>query len=123
MVNRLNKRTAKLMLSWCIQKYGPSKYANVNTLLIEIDTEIAWLGQYLGQKNTILVNPKMHRSLVSWCETIIHEYTHFQQDMHKYHEYRNRYDKHPYEIACNNRANRDKFEARKWLLRKLGPKV
>jgi hypothetical protein len=39
--------------------------------------------------------------------------------MRKYGEYRNSYEKHPYEITCNTRGDRDKIEARRWLIRKL----
>jgi hypothetical protein len=115
----INKRSSKLILSWCIEKYGPSSYANVKTLTIKLDPTLDCFGQYFPYHNQISVNPKMHRSLISWCSTIIHEYTHFQQDMIKYTEYKTSYENHPYEISCNNRGDRDKLEARKYILGKL----
>ena len=119
----INKRSAKLLLDWCIQKYGPSQYASLKTLKIDLDPNLEYIGQYLQCTNTITLNPRYHRSLLGWCATVIHEYTHFQQDMNKYHEYRNSYEKHPYEVSSNNRSNRDKLEARRWLLRKLSKQI
>lgn len=119
----INKRNAELLLGWCKEKYGPSQYQNIKTLKIRLDQELDSFGQYFPYPNEIVTNPRKHRSLLEWCSTVIHEYTHFTQDMHKYTEYRNSYENHPYEITCNNRADRDKYEARLWLLRKLRKKI
>ena len=115
----VNKKSSKLTLDWCIEKYGPSAYANVKTLTIDLNPNLECLGQYFPYPNTIVINPKKHRSLIALCSTIIHEYTHFQQDMVKYLEYRTSYDNHPYEISSNNRSDRDKLEARNYVLGKL----
>jgi hypothetical protein len=115
----VNKKSSKLTLDWCIEKYGPSAYANVKTLTINLNPNLECLGQYFPYPNIIVINPKKHRSLIALCSTIIHEYTHFQQDMVKYLEYRTSYDNHPYEISSNNRSDRDKLEARKYVLGKL----
>jgi hypothetical protein len=115
----INKRVSKLILDWCIKNYGPSAYASVKTLTLELDPNLECFGQYFPYPNTILINPKKHRSLIALCSTIIHEYTHFQQDMVKYLEYRNSYENHPYEISSNNRGDRDKLEARRYILGKL----
>ena len=119
----INKRSAKLLLEWCKEKYGPSHYHSIRTLSVRLDTGLEEMGMYFSKPNEIVVNPKNHRSLLEWCGTIIHEYTHFKQNMDKYGEYRNSYENHPYEITCNNREDRDKFEARLWLLRKLRKKI
>jgi hypothetical protein len=110
----VNLKSAKLILSWCIEKYGPSEYANLKTLKIKLDSNLEYIGQYMQYNNTITLNPR--------CSTVIHEYTHFQQDMNKYHEYRTSYENHPYEISSNNRSNRDKLEAKRFILGKLRAK-
>lgn len=115
----INKRSAMLLLNWCKEKYGPSQYQNIKTLRVRLDPKLGSLGQYFPYPNEIVVNPRKHRSLVEWCGTVIHEYTHFTQDMYKYSDYRNSYEKHPYEVTCNNRADRDKLEARRFVLGKL----
>jgi hypothetical protein len=118
----INKRSAKLLLGWCIERYGPSQHADLKTLTIIIDPALDSFGEYRPYENIIVINDKWHRSLVSFCSTIIHEYTHFTQDMYKYAEYRNSYENHPYESTANNRGERDKYEARRWLLSKLRKK-
>lgn len=118
----INRRSANLLLSWCKEKYGPSQYQNIKTLKIRLDSKLEGFGQYFPYLNEIVINPKKHKSLLQWCGTVIHEYTHFTQDMYKYLEYRNRYENHPYEITCENRENRDKLEARRFVLGKLKPK-
>jgi hypothetical protein len=115
----INKRSANILLNWCKEKYGSSHYQNIKTLKVSLDPDLATLGQYFPYPNEIVINPKRHRSLLQWCGTMIHEYTHFTQDMRKYLEYRNSYEKHPYEITCNNRADRDRIEARRFVLEKL----
>lgn len=118
----ISKRSANLLLAWCKEKYGPSQYQDIKTLTVRLDPELDYLGQYFPYSNEIVVNPRRHRSLLEWCGTVIHEYTHFTQDLYKYDDYRNRYEKHPYEITCNNRANRDKIEARRFIFGKLRTK-
>jgi len=119
----INAKSAQLLLSWCKEKYGPSQFANIKTLTVKLDSTLDCCGQYFPNANEILLNPRRHRSLLEWCATVIHEYTHFGQNMYKYAEYRNSYENHPYEITCNNRAEKDKFEARLWLFRKLRKKI
>lgn len=119
MIDAINIRTAILLVEWCTQKYGPSKFANIETLTIEIDDSLIYYGEYDQEDNVIILNRKRHRSLLSWCNTIIHEYTHFTQNMTKYQEYRNSYEKHPYEITANRRSDKDMLEARRWLRKKL----
>ena len=116
---QINKKTAKLIIKWCQERYGNSQYSDFSKLHVTLDSTLPWHGQYFPLKNEIKLNPKKHRSTVSWCSTVIHEYTHFLQDMEKYLKYRTSYENHPYEKTANNRCERDKFEARRWLMRKL----
>ena len=121
MHRHINIRSAKLVLRWCKWKYGPSQFADIRTLKVVIDRGIGeHFGQYIQYDNLISVNPDKFRSLVMWCNIIIHEYVHFTQDMREYFaKYGNRYRSHPYEIKANYIAKRDQWEARRWLLTKL----
>lgn len=120
MNSNINYRSARILLSWCKKKYGPSDHVNVNSIKIKLDPRLDAYGQYFIEKETICLNPAKHRSLVSWCNTIIHEYTHVKQDMHKYYsDYGNRYKSHPFEIKANYLAKRDQLEARRYLMEKL----
>ncbi len=115
----VNRKSAKMLLEWCIETYGPSKYADLETLSLRLDSKMEFLGEYCPEENQIILNPKRHRSLLEWCNTFIHEYTHFRQNMDRYSSLKVDYYDNPYEIASNRIAERDKFTARLWLLRKL----
>jgi hypothetical protein len=56
----INKKSANLLLGWCIEKYGPSKYNNLKTLKIQIDPNHIHFGMYEPCQNTIILNPKRH---------------------------------------------------------------
>jgi hypothetical protein len=119
MVDHINSDSAALLLDWCINRYGLSQHAKIKTLKIKLNPKLKNYGQYFPYTNTIVINPEKTRTLLSFCNTIINEYTHFQQNMFKYAEYRNSYENHPYEHSANNRAARDQLEARRWLLRQI----
>lgn len=114
-----NRKTAKLLLEWCVNQYGPSKYADLDTLKIRLSSKLEFFGEYCPEENEIILNPKKHRSLVEWCSTFIHEYTHFRQNMSRYSQVKKSYDENPYEIESNLIGERDKFLARRWLFKKL----
>lgn len=82
------------------------------------------MGEYNVDDNIIYVNPKKHRSLKEWVNTVIHEYTHFKQNIDgmydKYYtKYGRTYENHPHEVAADRTANRDEMEARLWVLRQI----
>lgn len=115
----VNRKTAKLLLEWCSNHYGASKFADLETLSIRLDSKLEFFGEYCPDENQIILNPKKHRSLVEWCNTFIHEYTHFRQNMERYDKFKTSYDDNPYEIECNRIGERDKFLARRWVFGKL----
>jgi hypothetical protein len=119
MTKNVSRKSAKMIVEWCIKHYGPSKYADLETLSVRLDSRMEFLGEYCPVENQIILNPKKHRSLLEWCSTVIHEYTHFRQNMDKYSRLKVEYSENPYELESNSIADRDKFLARLWLLRKL----
>lgn len=133
----IRKKNALLALQWCINKYGESKYNNLKTLKIRINsnlrlkekdgTSISIIGSYDPDKNEISLNLKEIRSLKYLVRSVIHEYTHFLQDItvmyHKYtDEYHVSYENHPYEKTANSREDRDWKECRLWVLRQIRSK-
>lgn len=110
----INKRNLNKILKWCKDYYGGSKFKNVNTLEVHIDGDMNdELGSYCAISNKIFINPKLHTSFISVIDTMIHEYTHFRQDIKimyfKYlKEYTYNYENHPYEITARSTAERDK---------------
>jgi hypothetical protein len=124
MSSLISRKTANLALSWCIERYGESIHNDLSTLEIRLRSGLENYGEYDPDDNAIYLNPKKHRSLLEWVNTIIHEYTHFKQNINgmytKYYDrYGRTYDTHPHEIAANRTAERDHREARLWVLKEL----
>lgn len=111
----INKRNLEKILSWCKDFYGGSKFKKMDTLNVCIDYTMDAAGAYCTIQNTIFINPIHHTSFIGVIDTMIHEYTHFRQDINvmyfKYFkEYKYSYDRHPYEITATHTAERDKRE-------------
>jgi hypothetical protein len=111
--NDINKKNLKRILNWCKDYYGESKFKNINTLKIYIDDTMDSAGAYCTSHNAIFINTKVHRSFIDVINTMIHEYTHFRQDIKvmyfKYLKvYSFNYENHPYEITARETAERDK---------------
>lgn len=124
MKNLVCRKSALLALEWCITKYGPSKFSKLNTLTVKLNSKLKSLGQYDEVDNIIYLNPKLHDNLKDWVSTVIHEYTHFKQPIHKKYnqyleEYGRNYNNHPYEITANNKADRDTVTATEWVFGKI----
>jgi Zn-dependent peptidase ImmA (M78 family) len=123
MAGLISRKTATLTLEWCINTYGPSIHNDLATLDLKLRSKLEFYGEYDSEDNVIYLNPKKHRSLKEWCNTIIHEYTHFRQNIDgmytRYYEKGRTYDTHPHEIAANRTADRDTSTARRWVLNQL----
>jgi hypothetical protein len=106
------------MLHWCFSNFGSSTYQK-RLPRVKIDNMILAKGQFCGGENVITINVKAHRSYLDLCDTFIHEYIHYLQNMENYNMYfekhRKTYKTHPYEISANNKANLYKKELRKWM--------
>lgn len=119
----INKTNARKIFRWCKDHYGPSRFNKIKTLkflfkdnLVDDDDRSQLYGVYCPIKNGITVNLPAHDSetILSLIDTIIHEYTHFKQDIKvmypKYFDYYKYNDKnHPYEITARYRANKDRW--------------
>jgi len=126
MAGLISRKTAHLTLDWCIARYGASIHNDINSLEIRLRSKLDVFGEYDSDDNVIYLNPKKHRSLRDWCNTVIHEYTHFRQNIDgmytKYFEKGRTYENHPHEVAAHKTADRDTAEARKWVLQQLRKK-
>ncbi len=112
-VGDINKRNLNKILRWCKDHYGKSKFKSMRTLSVVIDTEMDASGAYCTIQNKIFINPNHHDSFIGVVDTMIHEYTHFRQDINvmyfKYFKkYNYSYENHPYEITATHVAQRDK---------------
>lgn len=94
-----NRKTAKLALEWCIQKWGKSKYHDDYPRLIVFKNNPEELsGWFNDKKNIIYLNMKYQYNVLEIIKTIIHEYTHFQQNtVLKYDKLARKFKGKPYE--------------------------
>jgi hypothetical protein len=120
----ISKKSAQLTLDWCINRYGVSIHNDILTLDIKFRSKLEFYGEYDADDNTIYLNPVKHKTLGEWVNTIIHEYTHFRQNIDgmytKYYvKYGRTYENHPHEVTAHRVADRDQREARLWVLQNL----
>lgn len=118
----LDRSTAVKILEWCKITYGRSKYKKKYPTLRYRNrepysltgaekNELFVYGIYDCDNNYIYVDKTKHETLEDLTNTIIHEYTHYTQNMRYYykilHRYEKELDKHPYEIKACHVAERD----------------
>lgn len=100
------------VLDWCITNYGASKYngpyPHVEFRKEDITTE-RLAGYYCDIENVIFLNKDHHLTIRELIKTIIHEYTHYKQNMKHYYvlsEYLS-YDNNPLEKQAKKVTARD----------------
>ena len=97
------------MFDWCKAKFGESKFNNDFSVRVSYKDKSKF-GCYLDDLDTIQVNLGTHKSLIELCDTVIHEFTHYQQDMAMYDmyflKYNRNYNNHPYEISADKKAKK-----------------
>jgi len=115
MISSIKRKHIVWMFEWCKSKFGESKFNN------DFDVKISRVerdkyGCYLDDLDTIQINLNAHKSLIELCDTVIHEHTHYLQNMVMYDKYflkHNRnYDNHPYEISADNKAKKHRKSLR-----------
>lgn len=112
------------MLEYCQQKWGKSDYYRTFPKLRVHKKapkyKMNMYGCFNYETNTIFIYLSNHNSMIEMCDTVIHEYTHYLQNIdgmyNKYiTKYYRTYDNHPYEITARNRGMRYKKECRKFV--------
>lgn len=111
------------MFDWCKEKFGKSKFNPDFTVKI-CRTKTDRYGCYYDLDNYIEICPNVHDSLLNLCDTVIHEYTHYLQNMVMYDNYflkhKRNYDNHPYEIAADKKGKKFRKELRKAFKEEFG---
>ena len=123
-IKDINRNDVLTMFLWCKNKFGVSKFQKEFPKIVVDRTNKDVFGCYYCKKNVITIVLKPHKSVVDLCNTIIHEYTHYLQDMNMYDKYyfkyNRNYDNHPYEISANNKAYKYEKELKKAFLSSRG---
>lgn len=94
---RINKKNAHLILDWCFNRMGKSRFNGPKPKLIvhnKMSKEDLY-GYYLHQKNTINVYIPKQENLLLYIDTLIHEFWHYKQNVKKM------YDKYVYKYGYN----------------------
>lgn len=114
---RCNRDTVSYILDWCVKKWGKSKFANGLPKLTVYKSKGNTRnikGEYVNEKNRIIIYLGDVDSYVELCGIIIHEYTHYLLDNEEYDDLYYKlldeglnltdiYKKHPHEIKCRER--------------------
>lgn len=121
---RIERKYILKMLEYCKQKWGKSEYHNdFPKLMVRKKTpknEGDMYGCFNYQTNIICIYINSHSSMVDICDTVVHEYTHYLQNMEKmYEKYMTKYYKsymnHPYEMTAFRRGEKYKWECLRYV--------
>lgn len=110
------------MVEFCKLKWGKSMYHKDFPRVRVYHSSNGKCGHFNYEKNILCVFISTHSNWVEVCDTVIHEYTHYLQDMEGMYEtymtkYYRSYDNHPYEITARNRGEKYKWECLKYIWR------
>ena len=104
------RKYAQLAFSWCKENFKPSKFTEGVPKLIIRKKGILFKGYYNQHKNIICIFLDKHNNLLDICNTVIHEWKHYQQNPEIYLKYRSKYKKslngHPHEISARKFAEK-----------------
>jgi hypothetical protein len=122
-MSNIKKKHIKWMFKWCKQKFGKSKFNPKFEVKVSHKCKDKY-GVYKDDKDIITIYLNTHKSLIELCDTVIHEYTHYLQNMYMYDvyffKYSRNYYNHPYEISANNKAAKYKKVLRSDFRKEFG---
>ena len=99
-INKITKET----IMYCMQTLGVKSSLPLPTVSVVKRGRSRRYGQYNIAKNKIEIHYNICGTVQMMIQTIIHEYTHYTQNMKKYNVLYSKfgYDKHPQEIEARN---------------------
>ena len=118
-LSRLRKLSAMVMV-YCIGKLGTHRYKPIPKVSIIYNVDAKYYGMFECGKNTIVINRAYSYTIKLFIQTVIHEYTHYLQNMNEYKQLYKKvgYDKHPYEMESreNEKLYKEVFKHIKQLI-------
>jgi hypothetical protein len=123
--NDINRKVIKTALEYCVETFGLSKYngpiPNIIIKRTRVKDDKRCRGQYDSTNNTIIVIPVAHSSFIDVINTIIHEYTHYLQDLGIYSIlYRSfGYWDHPQEIEADKIATEYQWRCKNYIKERM----
>ena len=109
---KIDRKTVILAFEWCKNKWGVSRFHDSFPKLVchkklDVNRMYGWFDE---DKNEIHIFLQPHKSIINLIRTVIHEYTHYTQNIAKnYDRYAARsqhYYDNPYERAAEDKANK-----------------
>lgn len=118
--SRVNRENALLILEWCFNKLGKSRFHKKHPKLIilnkisKINLDVG--GWYDDNKNIISIVVPNQKTFIDFIDTVIHEFWHYKQNPKGYKYVYNRinwgeneiYKNDPSEISARNKAKKYK---------------
>lgn len=110
------RKLVSLTLMFAVQKKGTHKYKPVPKVSIVCKPNAKYYGFFDCSKNTIVLNTAYCDNVKLFIQTLLHEYTHYLQNMTKYIQLYKKvgYDNHPYEIESRE-SEKQYSEAFKYI--------
>ena len=125
-MENVSRKDVVKMMDFCINKWGMSRFHDSLPKLRVYSKppkdEPETFGYFNEDSNIIIVYIKPHKSMLDICDTIIHEYTHYLQDIigmygvYLY-KYKRNYENHPYEVTAFNRGRRYRKQCLEYTLK------
>ena len=109
---KIDDMTVDLVFEWCKKKWGPSKFHDDYPQLFSYSCKNrdGLYGFYDEKSNELHIHLCYHKSVINLIRTVIHEYTHYTQNValnyDRYAARAKKYYDNPYERAAENRANK-----------------
>lgn len=109
-----SRKYVNKILDWCVKTYGKSRHNREFPEIqyrrgIYMNEDPKTMAFYDDQDGVIFINKDDHHSLRTLVNSVIHEYTHYKQNM-KHYDILSQYlpyKKNPLEIEANMIARRD----------------
>ena len=80
----INRYWTNKIILWCTDNLGVSKYHKSLPRVILSKTPSSLFGFFIFETNSITIFVKKHKSFKAFVGTIIHEYTHYLQNLAEY---------------------------------------
>lgn len=115
----LGPKAAKFALEFCIKTFGTKPGLEVPKIIVHRTPSPEGLfGCYDSAENIIHVYRIAHTSFVEAMDTIVHEYTHYLQNLDAYYMFEKTgtsYDENPYEIEARNFGAAYKYACKRYV--------
>ena len=121
----INRKITKMALEYCVKTFGLSKFnGSIPNMIVKrnrLKDDKRCRGFYSAAINTIVIFPIAHTSFIDVVNTVIHEYTHYLQDLEMYNIFYRSYgyDAHPQEIEADTVATEHQWMCKNYIKEKM----